>query len=94
MKPLKVFALATLLTLGNGASLSAQQPNLHRPLSHRQLPQSQKVSPPKNVVDAIIRDIDHEQGLLTLDTEIGIMQVRLTPQEVRNFHVGEKLQVW
>jgi len=94
MKPLKVFALATLLTLGHRASLFAQQPNLYRPLSHRQLPQSQKVSPPKNVVDAIIRDIDHEQGLLILDSEIGIMQVRLTPQETRNFHVGDKLQVW
>jgi hypothetical protein len=94
MKPLKVFALATLFILGHGASLFAQQPKLHRSLSHRQPPQSQKASPPKNVVDAIIRDIDHEQGLLTLDSEIGIMQVRLTPQEARNFHVGEKLQVW
>jgi hypothetical protein len=94
MKPLKVFALATLLTLGHGASLSAQQPKLHCPLSHRQPPQSQKASPPKNVVDATIREINYEQGLLTLDSEIGIMQVRLTPQETRNFHVGEKLQVW
>ena len=94
MKPLKVFALATLLTLGHGASLFAQQPKLQRPLSHRQPPQSQNASPPKNVVDAIIRDINPEQGLLTLETEIGIMQVRLTPQEARNFHVGEKLQVW
>ena len=50
MKPLKVFALATLLTLGHGASLFAQQPNLYRPLSHRQLPQSQKASPPTGVV--------------------------------------------
>ena len=94
MKPLKMLVLATLLTLGHGASLFAQQPKLHRPLSHRQLPQSQKASPPKNVVDATIREINYEQGLLTLDSEIGIMQVRLTPTEARNFHVGDKLQVW
>ena len=94
MKPLHVFAIATLFTLGNGASLFAQQPKLHRQLSPRQLPQSQTATPPKNVVDATIRAINHEQGLLTLDSEIGIMQVRLTPQETRNFHVGDKLQVW
>jgi hypothetical protein len=94
MKPLTVFAVAMPLTLGHRASLFAQQPNLYRPLSHHQLPQSQKASPPKNVVDATIRDINYEQGLLTLDSAIGLMQVRLTPQEARNFHVGEKLQVW
>jgi len=93
MKPLSMFALVTLLTLGNGASLFAQQPQLHRQLSHSQLPQSQKATPQKDFVDAIIQDINHVQGLLTLDTEIGVMQVRLAPEETLDLHVGEKLQV-
>jgi len=93
MKPLSVFALATLFALGNGASLFAQPPHLYRPLSHSELPQSQKATPQKDFVDAIIRDINHVQGLLTLDTEIGIMQVRLAPEETLDLHVGDTLQV-
>ena len=77
MKLLNGFALTTLLTLGSGASVFAQQPKLHCQLSHSQLPQSQKATPQKDFVDAIIRDINHVQGLLTLETAIGVMQVRL-----------------
>jgi len=93
MKPLSVFALATLLTLGSGTSLIAQQPKLHRLTPHGQLPQSQKMAPQKDFVDAIIREINRAQGLLTLETEIGIMQVQLAPEETRDLHVGDKLRV-
>lgn len=93
MKPLSVSALAMFLTLGNGALSFAQQPQLHRQLSHSQLPSSQKATPQKDFVNAIIQDINHVQGLLTLDTEIGVMQVRLAPEETLDLHVGDKLQV-
>jgi len=93
MKLLSGFALATLFTLGNGASLFAQQPELYRPLSHSQPPQSQKATPQEDFVDAIIRDINHVQGLLTLETAIGVMQIRLAPEEMLNLHTGAKLQV-
>ena len=93
MKPLHVFALVTLFTLGSGASVFAQQPKLHHHLSHSQLPQSQKATSQQDFVDAIIRDINHRQGLLTLDSDIGVMQVRLVPEETLDLHVGDKLQV-
>src|SRR5262245_37279492 len=93
MKRLTVFALATLLTLGSGGSVFAYQPKLHRSLAQSQLPQSQKATPQKDFVDAIIRDINHVQGLLTLDTEIGVMQVQLAPEETLDLHVGDTLQV-
>ena len=93
MKLLHVFALATLLTLGSGASVSAQQPKFHRHLSHSHLPQSQKATPQQEFVDATIRDINYVEGLLTLDTDIGVMQVQLPPEETLDLHVGDKLQV-
>ena len=93
MKPLGVFALATLSTLGNGTPLFAQEPKLHYQLSHSHLSSSQKATPQKDFVDAIIRDINHTQGVVTLDTAIGVMQVRLAPEETLALHVGEKLKV-
>ena len=93
MKPLSLFALATLCTLGSEASVLAQQPQHHRLLPHRQLPQSRKAIPQKEFVEAIIRDINYAEGLLTVETATEVMQVRLTPKEARNFQVGEKIQV-
>jgi hypothetical protein len=93
MKPLSMFALATLLTLGSGTSLLAQQPKLQRHAPHSQLPQSQKAVPQKDFVEAIIRGINYAQGLLTLETEIGVMQVQLAPEEMRDLHVGDKVRV-
>jgi len=93
MKPLRMFALATLFTLGSGASLFAQQPEFHRHLPPGQLPQSQKATPQQDFVDAIIRGINHVQGLLNLETEIGVMQIWMAPEKTLALHVGDKLQV-
>jgi hypothetical protein len=93
MKPLRVFALATLFTLGSGTSLFAQQPHLTSPTLPQPAVPIPEIDPAKDFVDAIITEINHRQGLLTLDTEIGVMQVRLAPEETRNLHVGDKLQV-
>jgi hypothetical protein len=93
MKPLSVFALATFFTLGNGTSLFAQEPKFHYQLSHSQIPHSQKATPQKDYVDATIRDINHAQGVLTLDTAIGVMQIRLEPEETLALHIGDKLKV-
>jgi hypothetical protein len=50
------------------------------------------VVPQKDFVEAIIRGINRAQGLLTLKTEIGVMQVQLAPEETCEFQVGYK--VW
>jgi hypothetical protein len=93
MKLLNIFALATLFTVGSGASALAQQPKFHRHLSHSHLPRSQKVIPQQEFVDARIRAINHVQGLLTLETDIGVMQVQVAPEETIDLRVGDKLQV-
>ena len=93
MKPLSVVVLATLFTLANGTLLFAQQPRLHYQLSYSPLSHSQKATPQKDFVDATVRDINHTQGLLTLDTTIGVMQIQLAPEETLALHVGDKLQV-
>ena len=93
MKPLSVFVLATLFTLGSGASVFAQEPKLCRQLSQSHQSQSQQATPQKDFVEATIRDINHVQGRLTLETEIGVMEVRLAPEETLDLHVGDKLQV-
>jgi len=93
MKSPSLFVLAMLFTLGNGTSLFAQEPKLHYQISHSQLPHSRKATPQKDFVDATVRDINHTQGVLTLDTAIGVIQVRLAPEEALALHVGDKLKV-
>jgi len=95
MKSLGLFVLAMLFTLGNGTSLFAQEPKLHYQISHShsQLPHSRKATPQKDFVDATVRDINHTRGVITLDTAIGVMQVRLAPEETLDLHIGDKLKV-
>jgi hypothetical protein len=93
MKPLGMVALATLLALGGRMSSSAHQPKLHHRLSPSLLPHSQKATPQKNFVDATIRHIDHGKGLLTLETDCAVMQVKVSPEKVLDLHVGDELQV-
>jgi hypothetical protein len=93
MKLLNIVALATLMTFGSGTSALAQQPKFHRHLSRSYLPRSHKAAPQQEFVDATIRDINYVQGLLTLETDIGVMQVQLRPEETLDLHVGDKLRV-
>jgi hypothetical protein len=44
-------------------------------------------------VDATVRAIDHVQGLLTLETDLGFLQVQVAPEETLDLRVGDKLQV-
>ena len=97
MKPWNVLALALLFTLGftlgNEASLFAHQIKRSRLLPHTPPPQSRKTTSQQGFVDAIIREINQAEGLLTVETATAIMHVRLTPKEARDFQVGEITQV-
>jgi hypothetical protein len=42
---------------------------------------------------AIIYKIDHQQGLMELDSELGILQAHALPSEIKDLHVGEKVLV-
>ena len=93
MKSLSVVALALLCTFGSAVSLFAYQAHHHRPRSHSQRPPSQQATAPQEFVDAIIREINYAEGLLIVETATEILHVRLAPEEAREFHVGEKIQV-
>jgi hypothetical protein len=41
----------------------------------------------------IIYKIDHQQGVVELDSELGILQAHAAPSEIKDLHVGEKVLV-
>ena len=95
MKLFNRFALTTLLLLGSGSLVFGEQPQLHhKPPSHSS-PRTKQAPPQKqdDFINAVIRSIDRQLGVLDLDTEIGWMQVKVAPEEVQDFHVGDKLQM-
>jgi hypothetical protein len=93
MKPLGMVVLATLLPLEGGTSSLAYQPKLHHRLSPSPLPHSQKATPQQDFVNATIRHIDYKKGLLTLETNCAVRQVKVAPEKVVDLHVGDTLQV-
>jgi hypothetical protein len=93
MKLFNLFALAMLVTLSSGTLGFAQPPKLHRTLPHNYLSEPQKVKPHKDVVEAVIVDIDYQLGVLAADTEIGLIYFHLAPEEARTFQIGDTIQV-
>jgi hypothetical protein len=95
MNPFRVFALATLMTLGGSSPLFAQPSKLYRKPVHSYQSQPQKVpsQPPTDFVVAVVRSIDSQQGIVELDSEIGFMQVQLPREELQDLHVGDKILV-
>jgi len=93
MKLFTVMALVMLVTLSNGTLGFAQPPQPHRTPTHSYLSEPQKIKPQEDVVEAVIVDIDYELGVLAVDTEIGLIHLRLPPEEARTFQVGDTIQV-
>lgn len=95
MKLFRGFALTTLLLLGSGSLLFAEQPQVHRKPASDPAPQLKQAPPQtqQDFVNAVIRSIDRQLGVLDLDTEIGWMQIQLAPEDVQTLQVGDTLQV-
>src|SRR5262249_50374360 len=95
MKLFRGFALTTLLLVGSSSLLVAEQPQTHRSPISKPAPGIKQAPPqPQNdFVNAVIRGIDRQLGVLDLDTEIGLMQVKVPPEEVQDLHVGDTIQV-
>jgi hypothetical protein len=45
-------------------------------------------------LNATIRTIDYQKGLLDLDTEVGLFQVSVSPQEIQDLKVGDEILVY
>jgi hypothetical protein len=95
MKPLISLSLATLLAIGSTAPASAGQLLQHGSLGGPCELEAGVASPPVQgeVIVAIIHDIDHQQGLLELDTEFGLLQIQAAPEEIQGLRIGDKLLV-
>lgn len=87
MYSLRLGALAVFCTLGKGAVGIAHQ------LPAQALQARKAISPQPAYEEAIIRAIYSMQGLLLVETERALLQVRLTPEATQHFQVGEKIQV-
>jgi hypothetical protein len=87
-------SLATLLAAGS-VTPAAAHPLPHGAAAGRGIPEA-TMTPPyaqDRFVIAIIRGIDHQRGLLELDSELGLMQARVDPGDIKDLHVGDKLLV-
>lgn len=97
MKLFNEFALTTLLLLGSSSLLFAKQPQVHRNPISKPAPQLKQAPPQtqQDFVNAVIRSIDRQRGVLDVDSEIGWMQIQLTPEEVEALQVkvGDTIQV-
>lgn len=93
MKPFNVFALAMLVNLSSGTLGFAQPPHASQKAIPGYLSRPQKLTPQEDIVEAVIVDIDYQSGVLAVDTEIGLIYLRLVPEEARNLQVGDTIQV-
>jgi hypothetical protein len=93
MKPFNVFALATLVTLDSGTLGFAQALHVSQKATPGYFSRPQKLPPQEDIVEAVIVDIDYELGVLAVDTEIGLIYLRLAPEEAHTLQVGDTIQV-
>ena len=93
MQPWTVIVLASLFVLPSKAALVASPLHHPRPLPHHHAPPSHPVPAQQGYMDAIVREIKQAEGLLIVETALGVLHVRLMPQETRQFQVGEHIQV-
>jgi hypothetical protein len=47
----------------------------------------------EKLIMAIISTIDHQRGVVELDSELGMLQAHAPPVELKGLHVGDKLLV-
>jgi hypothetical protein len=45
-------------------------------------------------LNATIRKIDYQKGLLDLDTEVGLFQISVSPLEIQDLKVGDEILVY
>jgi hypothetical protein len=96
MKTLCAFSFTVLLAIGSGTVSHAGQERLSPTWGCAcPLERSAAASRPgeDKLLMVIIYKIDHQQGVMELDSELGILQAHALPIEIKDLHVGEKVLV-
>jgi len=90
-------ALATLLTVGSAAPIAAQQAPVHDTPKSAYTQRTNAATAQANKEHATVAtvvQIDHQHGLLNLETEIGRVLTFAAPEDIKNLHEGDQIEVY
>jgi hypothetical protein len=89
--------LATLLTVGSAAPIGAQQTPTHDTPKSACAQKTNAATPQANkerATVATVVQIDHQHGVLNLETEIGRVLTFAAPEDIKNLHEGDRIEVY
>lgn len=96
MKTLSMFALGLWLAMGTGLPAGAQ-PTLPQGSPDHPCEQTpgadESQDPDGHPIIATVKEIDHQQGTLELDTEDGRFSLAIAPAEIQDLQEGDQLLV-
>lgn len=90
-------ALATLLAVGSAAPIFTQQTPVHDTSKSACTREANAATPQahnERATVATVIQIDHQHGLLNLETEIGRVLTLATPEDIENLHEGDQIVVY
>ncbi len=99
MKTLLALLATVLLTGGSVAHALSQETALLDALERCDTEPAESETPLEEEpgilsLNATIRKIDYQKGLLDLDTEVGLFQVSASPLEIQDLKVGDEILVY
>src|ERR1043166_6148912 len=92
-----VWALATLLAVGSAAPTFAQQASVHHTSKSACTQGTNTATPQANKEHATVAtviQIDRQHGILNLETEIGRVLTFAAPEDIKNLHEGDRIEVY
>ncbi len=96
MRTLYLWSCAALLALGSALPAAAQPASLQDALDQSCQHDLAAVAPPVHAGHsrvATVIQVDHQQGLLHLDTEDGQFLLSATPDDIKDLQEGDQLPV-
>ena len=90
-------ALATLLAVGSAAPSFAQQASVHDTSKSACMQETNAATPQANkerATVATVVQIDRQHGILNLETEIGRVLTFAAPEDIKNLHEGDQIEVY
>ena len=89
-----VLALATLLAVGSAAPTFAQQASVHDTSKSACTRGTNTQANKERATVATVVQIDRQHGILNLETEIGRVLTFAAPEDIKNLHEGDRIEVY
>ena len=96
MNTLLSWSLAILLAVGSAAPLFAQPtsaPDTPENACQQDIEVAAPYAPAGRTIVATIIQVDHQQGILTLETEMGRVLAFAAPEDIQDFQEGDPVVV-